>query len=92
MTDVKHTNNTSNKQPSQQTFVAGDYFLVEGELVELCQVGTHRYTLIVCEYGNRYGDGQRVDNYSKITLEEVKEMAESGSVVPVKSVEISYTI
>ena len=92
MTDVTHTNNTTTMQPPQQTFEAGDYFLVIGELVELCQVGIHKYTLITCKDGNRYGSGQSVDNYSKITLEEVKEMADNDDVVLVKSVEISYTI
>ena len=92
MTDITHIDKTKEKQIPRQTFEAGDYFLIDGKLAELCQVGDLKFTLISCKRGNRYCSGQSVSNYRKITIEEIVEMVENRDITPVKSVKINYTI
>ena len=92
MTAVIH-NNLSDMQPhKEQTFCAGDYFMVEGALCQLCQVKTHRFTLIACSSGNRYDEGMKVARYLHITLDEVRSMTLNAVVAPVASVEINYKL
>lgn len=75
-------------QIKEETYPIGSFFIIDGDLCELCRIGNGVAALISIAFGNRLNEGVTVPNMDSIKHSDVEKMT-IHKISPRVSVEIT---